>query len=200
MDDRRRIIVGISGASGVILGVRTLMHLRALGGFETHLIMSEAAEVNLRVETDVDADEVRAMADVVHRHDNLAASIASGSFRTAGMIVIPCSIKSLSAIVHSYTDDLLSRAADVCLKERRPLALVVRETPLHKGHLEMMARAADLGAHIVPPMPAFYHRPRTIEDLVDHTIGKTLDVLGIEHALFRRWGEARGESRVHGGH
>jgi 4-hydroxy-3-polyprenylbenzoate decarboxylase len=136
-------------------------------------------------------DEVAALADVVHRPDNLAAAIASGSFRTAGMIVVPCSIKTLSGIVHCYADTLLTRAADVCLKEKRKLVLVVRETPLHKGHLEMLVKAADLGAHILPPMPAFYHRPETIEDLVDQTIGKVFDYLDVEHQLFRRWGERR---------
>jgi 4-hydroxy-3-polyprenylbenzoate decarboxylase len=187
----KRIIVGLSGASGVIYGVRTLMHLQRIEGVETHLIMSEGARVNIRIETDHDPDEVRAMADVVHRPDNLAASISSGSFKTDGMIVIPCSVKSLSAIVNSFADNLLARAADVCLKEKRRLVLVVRETPLHKGHLEMMARADDLGALVLPPTPAFYHKPTTIEDLLDQTIGKAFDHLGIEHHLFRRWGEPR---------
>jgi len=193
-----RLIVGLSGASGVIYGIRALMHLRAAGGVETHLIMTEGAAVTIRVETDHDPDEVRAMADVVHRPDNLASALASGSFPTDGMIVAPCSIKSLSGIASSYDDTLLVRAADVVLKEKRKLVLVVRETPLHKGHLELMARAADLGAMILPPMPAFYHRPETIEDLVDHTIGKAFDYLGIDHDLFRRWGEGRSRpSRAH---
>lgn len=193
---QRRIIVGLSGASGVIYGIRALTHLREIEGVETHLVMTEAAEVNVRVETEHNPDDVRSLAHVVYRPDNLAASIASGSFRTAGMMVIPCSIKSLSAIVHSHTDDLLSRAADVCLKEKQRLALVVRETPLHKGHLEMMVKAADLGAHIVPPMPAFYHRPRTIEDIIDQTIGKVFDYFELEHTLFQRWGEPRRSART----
>ena len=188
---KRRIIVGISGASGVIYGVRTLRHLRAVADVETHLVMSEGARVNIRVETDHDPEEVAGLADVVHKPDNLAASIASGSFRTDGMIVIPCSVKSLSAIANSYADNLLARAADVCLKEKRKLVLVVRETPLHKGHLELMVRAADLGAMILPPTPAFYHRPASIDDLIDQTIGKAFDYLDIEHGLFRRWGEPR---------
>ncbi len=140
----KRIIVGLSGSSGVIYGVRTLMHLRMMDDIETHLVMSDGAKVNIQIETPHTADEVRALAHVVHRPDNLAAAISSGSFKTDGMIVIPCSIKSLSGIVNSYADNLLARAADVCLKERRKLVLVVRETPLHKGHLEMMVKAADL--------------------------------------------------------
>ena len=158
---------------------------------ETHLIMSENAGINIRTETDYPVNEVKAMADVVHRPTNLAATISSGSFQIGSMIVIPCSIKSLSGIVHSYADNLLSRAADVCLKEKRKLVLVVRETPLHKGHLEMMVKAADLGAHILPPMPAFYHKPESIEDIIDQTIGKVFDYLELEHHLFRRWGERR---------
>ncbi len=187
----KRVVVGMSGSSGVIYGVRTLLHLRAIDGVETHLVMSEGAEVNVKVETQYTPEEVKALADVVHRPDNLAASIASGSFKTHAMIVIPCSVKSLSGIVHSYADNLLQRAADVALKERRKLILVVRETPLHKGHLELMAKAADLGALILPPLPAFYHEPQTVEDLIDQTIGKAFDYLGLEHELFRRWGEPR---------
>lgn len=188
---KKRIIVGISGASGVIYGVRTLMHLREVDDVETHLILSEGGEVNIRVETDHTVEAVKAMADVVHRPDNLAASISSGSFRTDGMIVIPCSVKTLSGVANSYADNLVARAADVCLKEKRKLVLVVRETPLHKGHLELMVRAADLGAMILPPTPAFYHKPESIEDLLDQTIGKAFDYLGVEHRLFRRWGEPR---------
>ncbi len=195
--DKRRIIVGMSGASGVIYGVRTLMHLRAMPDVETHLIMSEGAEVNVRIETDLDPDEVRAMADVVHRPDNLAATLSSGSYWTDGMIVIPCSVKSLSAIVNSLADNLLARAADVCLKEKRKLVLVVRETPLHKGHLELMVRAADYGAMILPPTPGFYHKPESIEDLIDQTIGKAFDYFGLEHRLFRRWGEGRSRGATH---
>jgi 4-hydroxy-3-polyprenylbenzoate decarboxylase len=186
---RKRIIVGVTGASGVIYGIRTLVHLRAIDGLETHLVMSEEAGITIQIETDYAVDEVKALADVVHRADNLAATISSGSFQTYGMIVAPCSIKTLSGIVHSYADNLLSRAADVCLKEKRKLALLVRETPLHKGHLEMMARAADLGALILPPMPAFYHKPRTIEEIIDQTIGKVFDYFQLDHQLFRRWGE-----------
>lgn len=187
----KRIIVGISGASGVIYGVRTLLHLRDMPGVETHLVLSEGALVNIPIETEHTAAEVKAMAHVVHKPDNLAATISSGSFKTEGMLVIPCSIKTLSGIANSYADNLLVRAADVCLKEKRKLALVVRETPLHKGHLELMVKAADLGAMILPPMPAFYHAPKTIDDIIDQTIGKAFDYLGLEHTLFRRWGEPR---------
>lgn len=158
-------------------------------GVETHLVLSEGAAVNVRIETGYEVEQVRALADVVHRPDNLAAPIASGSFKTVGMIVIPCSIKSLSGIALSYADSLLTRAADVCLKEKRKLVLVVRETPLHKGHLELMAKAADLGAMILPPSPAFYHRPKSIDDIIDQTIGKVFDYFDLEHHLFRRWGE-----------
>ena len=186
---KRRIIIGMSGASGVIYGIRTLLHLRAAEDVETHLILSEGAQLNIQAETEYKADEVRDMADVVHHPDNLASKLSSGSFKTDGMIVIPCSVKSLSGIVHSYADNLLARAADVCLKERRKVVLVVRETPLHKGHLRLMVEATDLGAMILPPMPAFYHKPQTIDDVIDQTIGKIFDHFEIEHQLFRRWGE-----------
>ncbi|MCA9445191.1 MAG: UbiX family flavin prenyltransferase [Candidatus Omnitrophica bacterium] len=186
---KKRIIIGMSGASGVIYGIRTLMHLRPIEEVETHLIVSEGALLNIRIETEYGADEVMALADVVHQPDNLAASISSGSFKTDGMIVIPCSVKTLSGIVYSYADNLIARAADVCLKEQRKLVLVVRETPLHKGHLEAMVKAADLGALILPPMPAFYHKPETLEDIIDQTIGKIFDYFDLDHRLFRRWGE-----------
>ncbi|MBL6725813.1 MAG: UbiX family flavin prenyltransferase [Rubripirellula sp.] len=186
---KRRIIIGISGASGVIYGVRTLQHLSGRDDIETHLVLSEGGALNLKIETDVTPEELKEMADVVHRPNNLAASIASGSFLTLGMMVMPCSIKSLSGIVNSYGDNLLTRAADVCLKEKRKLLLAVRETPLHKGHLKMMAKADDLGAMILPPMPAFYHQPKSIKDIVDQTVGKAFDYFEIEHDLFRRWGQ-----------
>ncbi len=188
---KKRIIVGLSGASGVIYGIRTLQHLQAMEHVETHLVISEGAGVNIQLETPHRIDDVRKLADVVYRPDNLAAAISSGSFQTDGMIVIPCSVKSLSGIVYSFADNLLSRAADVCLKEQRKLVLVVRETPLHKGHLETMVKAADLGALILPPMPAFYHQPETIEDIIDQTIGKAFDYLGLDHQLFRRWGASK---------
>ncbi|MBI3371851.1 MAG: UbiX family flavin prenyltransferase [Betaproteobacteria bacterium] len=180
------LVVAITGASGVIYGVELLRVLKELG-HPTHLILSEAARINLAIETDCDIDEVEAMATVVHKNKDVSASVASGSFRTRGMIVAPCSIKTLSAIANSFTHNLVVRAADVTLKERRTLVLMVRETPLHKGHLELMVRAADCGAVILPPMPAFYHKPVSILDIVHQSIGKALDQVGIEHTLFKRW-------------
>jgi 4-hydroxy-3-polyprenylbenzoate decarboxylase len=184
----KRIVVGICGASGVIYGVRLLGILRDLG-YESHLVISQAAKLNIRIETAHTPEEVAAMAHAVYDSTDMAAAVASGSFLTEAMVVIPCTIKTLSAIANSYSENLLIRAADVTLKEKRKLVLVVRETPLHMGHLRLMMQAAEMGAHILPPIPSFYHRPRTIEDLIDQTIGKVLDYLGIEHRLFSRWGE-----------
>jgi 4-hydroxy-3-polyprenylbenzoate decarboxylase len=183
-----RIIVGLSGASGVIYGVRILSLLKEKG-VETHLIISEAGQRNIEIETNYTAEEVAAMATHVHDNKDVGASIASGSFLTDGMVVVPCTIKSLSGIANSYNNNLLVRAADVTLKEKRKLVLVVRETPLHKGHLRLMTLAADMGALILPPVPSFYHQPKTIDDIIDQTIGKVFDYLGIEHNLFKRWGE-----------
>ena len=180
------LVVAITGASGVIYGVEMLRVLRELGQ-ETHLIVSEAAGMNIAIETDYSLDEVKALADVVYDNKDIGAAVASGSFRTCGMIVAPCTVKTLSAIANSYTSNLVVRAADVTLKERRKLVLMVRETPLHKGHLDLMARAADYGAVILPPMPAFYHKPESIMDIVHQSIGKALDQVGIEHGLFKRW-------------
>ena len=184
----KRLVVGISGASGVIYGVRLLQVLQDTD-YETHLIISKSGELNIQIETDYDPADVKAMADYVFDHKNIAASLASGSFLTAGMVVVPCTIKTLSGIANSYNENLLVRAADVTLKEKRKLALVVRETPLHKGHLRLLTMAADMGAHILPPVPSFYHMPKTIEDIIDQTIGKIFDFMGIEHNLFNRWGE-----------
>ena len=184
----KRLVVGISGASGVIYGVRLLQVLQDTD-YETHLIISKSGELNIQIETDYDPADVKAMADYVYDHKNIAASLASGSFLTAGMVVVPCTIKTLSGIANSYNENLLVRAADVTLKEKRKLALVVRETPLHKGHLRLLTMAADMGAHILPPVPSFYHMPKTIEDIIDQTIGKIFDFMGIEHDLFNRWGE-----------
>jgi len=181
-----RIVIGIAGASGVIYGVRMLQLLKDTN-YETHLIISEAAKLNIEIETRYMAKEVAAMADYTYDHKNLAASLASGSFLTEGMVVVPCTIKTLSGIANSYTENLLVRAADVILKEKRKLVLVVRETPLHKGHLRLMTMAADIGAHILPPVPSFYHMPETIDDIIDQTIGKIFDYMGIENKLFRRW-------------
>lgn len=186
---KKRVIIGLSGASGVIYGVE-MLRLLADEDLETHLIISEAGKRNIEIETNTPVHDVEAMADYVYDNRNVGASLASGSFQTAGMVVIPCTIKTLSGIANCYTTNLLIRAADVCLKERRKLVLVVRETPLHKGHLRLMARAADSGALIMPPVPSFYHQPKTIEDILHQTIGKIFDYLGIEHQLFTRWGDS----------
>jgi flavin prenyltransferase len=180
------LIVGISGASGVIYGLEMLRVLHDLQ-IDRHLIITAAGRLNFQLETDYSPQEVEKLASVVYDDAILTAPIASGSFLTGGMVVIPCSIKTLSAIANSYSASLLVRAADVTLKERRPLILVVRETPLHLGHLELMQKAAAMGATILPPMPAFYHRPRSIEDLIHQTLGKILDCFQIPHQLFRRW-------------
>lgn len=180
------LVVGITGASGAIYGVELLRALQALGR-PAHLILTQAGARTLQLETDLSAAEVRALAARTYDEDDIAAPLASGSFPVAGMAVVPCSIKTLSAIAHSYNSNLMVRAADVQLKERRPLVLVVRETPLHQGHLELMARAASLGAVILPPMPAFYHRPQSVLDIVRQTVGKVLDQFGVEHELFQRW-------------
>lgn len=178
--------MGICGASGVVYGMEMLRALRDLG-YESHVVISEAARRNFSLETRIPLREVESLAAYVYDEGDLAAPIASGSFLTAGMVVIPCTIKSLSAIAHSYNENLLIRAADVTLKERRTLVLVVRETPLHKGHLQLMLSAASLGAVILPPIPAFYQFPESIEDIIRHTVGKVLDSFSIPHNLFRRW-------------
>lgn len=182
----RRIIVGITGATGVIYGIRLLEALKS-AEVETHLILSDAGKKNILIETDYAIGDVEKLASQVHDVENLASSISSGSFKTDGMVIVPCTVKTLSGVAHSYNDNLIVRAADVVLKERRRLILVVRETPLHKGHLELMSKVADLGGIILPPIPAFYHSPRTIDDLLDHTTGKILDLLEIENSLFTRW-------------
>ncbi|HCW7015962.1 TPA: UbiX family flavin prenyltransferase [Citrobacter farmeri] len=185
----KRLIVGISGASGAIYGVRLLQVLRDVPDVETHLIMSQAARQTLSLETDLSLRDVQALASVTHDARDIAASISSGSFPTAGMVILPCSIKTLSGIVHSYTDGLLTRAADVVLKERRPLVLCVRETPLHLGHLRLMTQAAEIGAVIMPPVPAFYHRPQTLDDVINQTVNRVLDQfdVALPQDLFTRW-------------
>ena len=185
----KRLIVGLSGASGAIYGVRLLQVLRSVAEVETHLVMSQAARQTLSLETDLSLRDVQALADVVHDARDIAASISSGSFKTAGMVILPCSIKTLSGIVNSYTDTLVTRAADVVLKERRPLVLCVRETPLHLGHLRLMTQAAELGAVIMPPVPAFYHRPQTLDDIINQTVNRVLDQFDIDlpEDLFTRW-------------
>lgn len=185
----KRLIVGISGASGAIYGVRLLQVLQSVEGIESHLVMSQAARQTLSLETDYSLRDVQALADVVHDARDIAASISSGSFKTAGMVILPCSIKTLSGIVHSYTDSLVTRAADVVLKERRSLVLCVRETPLHLGHLRLMTQAAELGAVIMPPVPAFYHRPESLDDVINQTVNRVLDQFDIDlpEDLFTRW-------------
>jgi 4-hydroxy-3-polyprenylbenzoate decarboxylase len=185
------MIVGISGASGTVYGLRALQRLRVLG-IETHLVMSRAAELTMVHETDLRAADITAAADVVHAIGNIGAPIASGSFRTLGMLVAPCSIKTLGEIVSGVTTTLLSRAADVVLKERRRLVLMVRETPLHLGHLRAMAQATEMGAVIMPPVPAMYARPATIEEMVDQTVGRALDLFDLDDPAVRRWGETVG--------
>ena len=182
-----RLIVAISGASGVIYGIRLLETLRQDQTIETHLILTDAAKITIAQETDWKISAVEALADVVHKVNNVGASIASGSFVTLGMVVMPCSIKSLSAIAHSAAGDLLTRAADVQLKEGRPLVLVVRETPLHLGHLRLMVQAAEIGAIILPPVPAFYSQPHTVDDIINGTVGRVLLRLGIENDLYFEW-------------
>ncbi len=183
----KRLIIAMSGASGQIYGIRLLEVLRAAPGIETHLVMSQAARMTISQETDYDPRDVEALAGVSYRPGDIGAAIASGSFETMGMIVAPCSIKSLSSIANSFGDDLITRAADVQMKEGRPVLLMVRETPLHLGHLEQMTQAARIGYIIFPPVPAFYGRPTTIDELVDGTVGRVLARIGIDNDLYTRW-------------
>lgn len=191
----KKIIIGMSGASGLIYGIRLLEVLKGDPQVETHLVMTASARLNISLETDWQADAVIALADQVHSVKDLAASIASGSFRTDGMIVAPCSMKTLSAIVNSYADNLLTRAADVMLKERRRLVLMPRETPLHAGHCELLLKACQIGAIVAPPMPALYARPKTIDDMINHNVGRVLDLFDIESGLVKRWQGAAHASR-----
>ena len=186
---KNRLVVAISGASGVILGIRLLEILSKREDIETHLIVSEAARMTIGYETDWRVEDVNAMANHVHGFHDLGSPIASGSLKTRGMVIIPCSMKTLSAIAYSFSTNLIIRAADVVLKERRKLVLVPREMPLHRGHLEAMLRVHELGGVILPPMLSFYHKPKDLADMVDFVVGKALDALDIPHALYRRWGE-----------
>ena len=185
----KRLIVGISGATGAIYGIRLLETLLK-SDVETHLVITEAAENTIRMETDWKVEDVKSLAKVSYDIKNLGADISSGSFPSEGMAIIPCSIKSLSGIANSFNENLLIRAADVTLKERRKLILVVRETPLHLGHIELMLQASRMGAILLPPVPAFYFHPKTIDDLISHTVGKVLDLFGMNHYLFNRWGSS----------
>lgn len=182
-----RLIVGITGASGAIYGIRLLQVLQGCAEVETHLVLTRAARLTIDVETDWSASAVEALADEVHGLANMAAPIASGSFPADGMVVAPCSIKTLSAIVHSYSDNLLTRTADVTLKERRPLIVMPRESPLHLGHARLLTQAAELGIHLALPMPAFYQRPQTLDDIIDHSVGRALDLLGLDPGIVARW-------------
>jgi 4-hydroxy-3-polyprenylbenzoate decarboxylase len=182
-----RIVIGINGATGVIYGIRLIQVLSSVKGVETHLIITHAGERIIEIETEYKANEIRTLAQYCYRIDDLGACLASGSFKHDGMIIAPCSMKTLSAIAHSFADNLLTRAADVTLKERRRLLLLVRETPLHLGHLRNMVRVTEMGGIIMPPIPAFYHQPHTVGDIIDHTVGKALDLFSIEHNLFDRW-------------
>jgi 4-hydroxy-3-polyprenylbenzoate decarboxylase len=191
----RRMVVGISGASGVIYGVRALDALRDLG-IESHLVVSRAALLTLSQETDLSADDLTDRADVTHRLNDVGAAIASGSFRTMGMIVAPCSVRTMGEIATGVTSTLLTRAADVTLKERRPLVLMVRETPLHLGHLRTMTALAEMGAVIAPPLPAFYAKPGTVAEMVDQSVGRALDVFGLDWSAVQRWDGLRGAAEA----
>ena len=185
----KRLIVGFSGASGVIYGIRLLEVLRGVAEVESHVIISNAAKQTILLETDYTVAQVEALADELYRFNDIAASISSGSFKTMGMIIIPCAIKTLSGIAHSYSDNLILRAADVVLKDRRKLVLALRETPLHLGHVRLMAEAIEMGGIIMPPMPAFYHRPQTVDDIINQSVNRILDLFDIEleQDLFQRW-------------
>ena len=191
MAERKRLIIGVSGASGVIYGARALELLRE-SGIETHLVMSRSAEVTLAYETKLKVKDLQALADVVHPIHDIAASISSGSFKTLGMLIAPCSVRTLSEIATGVTSTLLTRAADVVLKERRRLVLMLRETPLHTGHLRAMTAVSEMGAIVAPPIPAFYFGPKTIDDIVNQSVGRALDLFGIELGIVKRWGERGG--------
>lgn len=187
-DRSRRLVVAITGATGAVYGVRLLRQLAATPGVETHLVVSDAAALTLHEEVGMQRRDVEALAHVVHRNRDIGASIASGSFQSDGMIVAPCSMKTLAAVAHGLSDNLIARAADVALKERRRLVLMVRETPLNLAHLRNMTAVTEMGAIVFPPLPSFYQQPRSIEEMVDHTVGRVIDLFGIEHGLAPRWG------------
>ncbi|MDQ9171048.1 UbiX family flavin prenyltransferase [Oxalobacteraceae bacterium R-40] len=187
MPQNRRLIIAITGATGAVYGVRLLQVLHDIPGIETHLIVSDAGALNLHQELDMKRKEVESLAHVVHNVRDIGASVSSGSFLSDGMIIAPCSMKTLSAVAHGLSDNLITRAADVVLKERRRLVLMVRETPFNLAHLRNMTSVTEMGGIIFPPLPSFYHRPATISEMVDHTIGRILDLYGLEHALGPRW-------------
>ena len=187
MEGEMKLVIGISGATGAIYGIRLLEVLRNVPDAESHLVISDAAKRTIEHETEWTVAEVEALATEVHDNANIGASIASGSFHIDGMVIAPCSIKTMSALANSYNTNLMIRAGDVTLKERRPLVMVVRETPLHYGHLKHMMDLALMGAILLPPVPAYYHKPKTLDDIINHTVGKILDCVRIEHRLFMRW-------------
>lgn len=193
-----RLVIGISGATGAIYGVRLLQVLSTSKEIETHLVLSDPAKRTIEHELDMSVKDVLALADVVHDINDIGASISSGSFKTGGMVIAPCSIKTMSALANCYNTNLLIRAGDVSLKEGRPLVVVLRETPLHIGHLKHMMELAQMGAVILPPVPAFYHKPKTIDDIVNHTVGKVLDRFNIDHTLFERWEGLKGHLEING--
>jgi len=188
----RRIVVAITGATGAVYGVRLLQRLKAVEGVETHLVMSDAASLTLHQEVGMQRREVEALAHVVHKNREIGASIASGSFQTDGMVIAPCSMKTLAAVAHGLADNLVARAADVILKERRRLVLMVRETPLNLAHLRNMTAVTEMGGIVFPPLPSFYHRPASIDEMVDHTLDRVLDLLGLENTAAPRWSGMRG--------
>ncbi len=181
------LVIGITGASGAIYGIRLLQVLRSVGDVETHLIVSEAGETVIKHETEWRIEDVKSLASFSYANDDMGSRLASSAFSRDGMIVAPCTVKTMSALAYSFADNLLVRAGDVTLKERKRLLLVVRETPLHLGHVRTMERLTEMGAVIMPPVPAFYHQPRTVADIVDHSVGKMLDVFGIKHNLYKEW-------------
>ena len=190
------LIIGITGASGAIYGIRLLEVLAEIDKVETHLVISDSGGKTIEHETSYKIEDVRGLADFCYHIDDVGAAIASGSFKRDGMIVAPCTVKTMSALANSYNENLLIRAGDVTLKERKRLVLMVRETPLHLGHLRNMERLTEMGAIIMPPLPAFYHKPKTIQDIIDHTVGKILDIFDIEHNLFQRWPGLPGEEEL----
>ena len=184
----RRIVVAITGATGVVYGVRLLRQLSSTPGIETHLVVSDAAVLTLHQETGLQRRDVEALAHVVHKNRDIGASIASGSFQSEGMVIAPCSMKTLASVAHGLSDNLIARAADVVLKERRRLVLMVRETPFNLAHLRNMTLVTEMGGIVFPPLPTFYHKPASIEEMVDHTVGRVIDLFGVEHAMGPRWG------------
>ena len=192
------LVIGITGATGVIYGIRLLEVLSTMSSIETHLIISESGETTIKLETDRSPAEIKKLASYTYDNKDIAARISSGSFRTDGMLIAPCTVKTMSALANSYTDNLIIRAGDVTIKEKRKLLVLIRETPLHLGHLRNLERLSEMVAVIMPPAPAFYHRPKTIEEIVDHTVGKMLDMFDVKHNLFRRWSGVSQEEEVAG--